>query len=82
MDTGGNKAELQQRLRDALTKETDDPDKFLFEVPGVVDMNAMLEQMKEKSGSLEGKMEENSRSLTIQIEEQIKENSREDGRKF
>ena len=30
VDTGGKKAELQQRLRDALTEEGDDPDKFLF----------------------------------------------------
>ena len=85
MDTGEKKAELQQKLRDALTEEGEDltswgPDKFLFKIPGVVDINAVLWKMdgleknlegmmKENSYSLEEKMEDNSKSLKTQIEE-------------
>ena len=65
VETGGKKAELQEKLRLALIEEGDDPDKFLFEVPGVVDINAVL-----------GKMEETSRSLEAKNEEQIQENSK------
>jgi hypothetical protein len=83
METSGKKAELQERLRQALIEEGDDPDSFVFEVPGVVDMSAVLgkmegmekkieEQIKENSRSLKEEMQENSRSL----EDQMKEHSR------
>ena len=63
VDTGGKKAELQQKLRHALTEVGEEPDKILFEVPGVVDMSAVLEKMEENSRSLKEQMKDNSRSL-------------------
>ena len=91
MDTSGKKAELQERLRQALIEEGDDPDSFVFEVPGAVDMKAVLKEIKhnskglegslkvqieENSRNLEGNMEENFKRLKTQIEEQIEKNSR------
>ena len=58
VDNSGKKAELQQKLRDALIQEGDDPDTFLFEVSGAVDMNILLEKMEDNSS----KMEQNSRN--------------------
>jgi predicted Holliday junction resolvase-like endonuclease len=83
METSGKKAELQERLRQALMEEGDDPDSFVFEVPGAVDMSAVLGKMEENSRSRKEEMRENSRSLEEQVkdnsrslEEQMKENSR------
>ena len=83
METSGRKAELQDRLRQALVEEGDDPDSFVFEVPGTVDLNVVLDQMKENSRSLKEEIKENSKNLeekmeenSKNLEEKMKENSR------
>jgi hypothetical protein len=63
METSGKKAELQERLRQALIEEGDDPDSFVFEVPGAVDMSAVLGKMEAMEKKIEEHIKENSRSL-------------------
>ncbi|KAJ8946812.1 hypothetical protein NQ318_002091 [Aromia moschata] len=54
----GKKADLQNRLKEALENEGENPDIFLFEIAG--DINSALQSLK---GSLEQKFEETSGNL-------------------
>jgi hypothetical protein len=79
VDSGGKKAELVQKLRDALIEEGYDPDTFVFDVPGAVDLNVVLEKMEENSRSLKEEMKENSKKMeenSRSLEEKMEENSR------
>ncbi|KAJ8958638.1 hypothetical protein NQ318_016363 [Aromia moschata] len=57
-ETTGKKADLQNRLKEALENESENPDIFLFEIAG--DINSALQSLK---GSLEQKFEETSGNL-------------------
>ncbi|KAJ8937610.1 hypothetical protein NQ318_018423 [Aromia moschata] len=57
-ETTGKKADLQNRLKEALENEGENPDIFLFEIAG--DINSALQSLK---GSLEQKFEETSGNL-------------------
>ncbi|KAJ8938538.1 hypothetical protein NQ318_016908 [Aromia moschata] len=59
-ETTGKKADLQNRLREALEIEGENPDIFLFEIAG--DINSALQ-------SLENKLLENGSNLQQQLEE-------------
>ncbi|KAJ8949265.1 hypothetical protein NQ318_022778 [Aromia moschata] len=75
-ETTGKKADLQNRLKEALENEGENPDIFLFEIAG--DINSALQSLKESlqqelqetSGNLRG-MEQNLRGM----EQKLIENS-------
>ncbi|KAJ8980860.1 hypothetical protein NQ317_008919 [Molorchus minor] len=72
----GKKSVLQQRLRDVLHQEGEDPDTYLFEMDEDIksvlrNMEHLEEKMLENSGNLEKKMLENSGNL----EEKMLENT-------
>ncbi|KAJ8979623.1 hypothetical protein NQ317_015190 [Molorchus minor] len=70
----GKKSVLQQRLRDVLHQEGEDPDTYLFEMDE--DIKSVLRNMMlENSGNLEEKMLENTGNLKKHLEEKIMENS-------
>ncbi|CAG9761483.1 unnamed protein product [Ceutorhynchus assimilis] len=73
MDTNGRKTELQQRLHAALIQEDEDPDIFMFEIPGSVDINSFMKQLQT---NLTNKLEESSRNLQKKLEERLDESSR------
>ncbi|KAJ8961269.1 hypothetical protein NQ318_008954 [Aromia moschata] len=60
----GKKADLQNRLKEALENEGENPDIFLFEIAG--DINSALQSLK---GSLEQKLIENGSNLEQKFEE-------------
>ena len=60
VDSSGKKTELVQKLREALIEEGNDPEIFVFDVPGAVDLNVVLEKMVENSRSLKEEIKENS----------------------
>ncbi|KAG5900733.1 hypothetical protein JTB14_038251 [Gonioctena quinquepunctata] len=66
LETTGKKQVLQERLAEGLIQEGEDPETFLFKVPGG-DLSPIIESLKEElqqnSRTLEEKLEENSRSL-------------------
>lgn len=76
------KFELQQKLRQALTDEVDDPDEYLFEIPDAVNISSILKILEDNSKSLnencrkskenstlmKDKFENNSRNLRAQVE--------------
>ncbi|KAG5896845.1 hypothetical protein JTB14_024184 [Gonioctena quinquepunctata] len=82
LETTGKKQVLQERLAEGLIQEGEDPETFLFEVPGgdlSLVMNkleettkSVKEELQQNSRNLEEKLEENSRNL----EEKVQENSR------
>ncbi|KAJ8959050.1 hypothetical protein NQ318_022305 [Aromia moschata] len=63
-ETTGKKADLQNRLKEALENEGENPDIFLFEIAG--DINSALQSLK---GSLEQKLIENGSNLEQKFEE-------------
>ncbi|KAJ8948314.1 hypothetical protein NQ318_020801 [Aromia moschata] len=63
-ETTGEKADLQNRLKEALENEGENPDIFLFEIAG--DINSALQSLK---GSLEQKLIENGSNLEQKFEE-------------
>ncbi|KAJ8980000.1 hypothetical protein NQ317_016663 [Molorchus minor] len=63
------KSVLQQRLRDVLHQEGEDPDTYLFEMDE--DIKSVLRNME----NLEEKMLENTGNLKKHLEEKIMENS-------
>ncbi|KAJ8952698.1 hypothetical protein NQ318_021014 [Aromia moschata] len=65
-ETTGKKADLQNRLREALENEGENPNTYLFDVAG--DINSALQ-------SLENKLLENSGSLEKNLEEKLLENA-------
>ncbi|KAJ8951575.1 hypothetical protein NQ318_020452 [Aromia moschata] len=67
-ETTGKKADLQNRLKEALENEGENPDIFLFEIAG--DINSALQSLK---GSLEQKFEETSGNLRG-MEQKLMEN--------
>lgn len=75
VESSGNKIDLKQKLRNVLAEEGEDPDSFLFEVPGVIDTDALLELMGQNFQNILEKLEENSRALKERID-QIEESTR------
>ncbi|KAJ8954414.1 hypothetical protein NQ318_011088 [Aromia moschata] len=75
-ETTGKKADLQNRLREALENEGENPDIFLFEIAG--DINSALQSLKESlqqelqetSGNLRG-MEQNLRGMEQKLIENM-----------
>ncbi|KAJ8962916.1 hypothetical protein NQ318_001327 [Aromia moschata] len=65
-ETTGKKADLQNRLREALENEGENPNTYLFDIAG--DINSALQ-------SLENKLLENSGSLEKNLEEKLLENA-------
>ncbi|KAJ8935721.1 hypothetical protein NQ318_010571 [Aromia moschata] len=63
-ETTGKKADLQNRLKEALETEGENPDILLFEIAG--DINSALQSLK---GSLEQKLIENGSNLEQKFEE-------------
>ncbi|KAJ8957178.1 hypothetical protein NQ318_007739 [Aromia moschata] len=72
-ETTGKKADLQNRLREALENEGENPNTYLFEIAG--DINSALQ-------SLENKLLENSGSLEKNLEEKLLENATQMQQKF
>ncbi|KAJ8962920.1 hypothetical protein NQ318_001331 [Aromia moschata] len=68
-ETTGKKADLQNRLREALENEGENPDIFLFEIAG--DINSALQSLKE---SLQQELQETSGNLRG-MEQRLVENS-------
>ncbi|KAJ8962664.1 hypothetical protein NQ318_001058 [Aromia moschata] len=68
-ETTGKKADLQNRLREALENEGENPDIFLFEIAG--DINSALQSLKE---SLQQELQETSGNLRG-MEQKLVENS-------
>ena len=60
LETSGTKSILQQRLREALLRDSKDPENYVFET----EFSKALEELKvsseENSRNLESKLEENS----------------------
>ncbi|KAJ8934926.1 hypothetical protein NQ318_011338 [Aromia moschata] len=68
-ETTGKKADLQNRLREALENEGENPDIFLFEIAG--DINSALQSLENKllenGSNLQQKLEETSGKLEQQL---------------
>ncbi|KAG5888495.1 hypothetical protein JTB14_015740 [Gonioctena quinquepunctata] len=78
LETTGKKQVLQERLAEGLIQEGEDPETFLFEVPGG-DLSPIIESLKEELQQNSRTLEENSRSLeenARNLEEKLEENSR------
>ncbi|KAG5886775.1 hypothetical protein JTB14_032266 [Gonioctena quinquepunctata] len=71
LETTGKKQVLQERLAEGLIQEGEDPETFLFEVPGG-DLSLVMNKLEENARNLEEKLGENARNL----EEKLEENSR------
>src|ERR1700689_1814536 len=70
LDTSGTKTVLQQRLREAVIVDGDDPDSAIFETScGSSDLGKMLEKLEGNFENLEHKLQENSKSLEDKLEE-------------
>ncbi|KAJ8934683.1 hypothetical protein NQ318_015152 [Aromia moschata] len=68
-ETTGKKADLQNRLKEALENEDENPDTFLFEIAG--DINSALQSLKE---SLQQELQETSGNLRG-MEQRLVENA-------
>src|SRR5436189_155077 len=62
LETSGTKSILQQRLREALDQDGEDPENYVFE-------SELSKALEENSRNLVSKLEENSRNLETKIEE-------------
>ncbi|KAJ8936953.1 hypothetical protein NQ318_015571 [Aromia moschata] len=60
-ETTGKKADLQNRLKEALENEGENPDIFLFETAG--DINSALQSLIENGNKMQHKLEETSGNL-------------------
>ncbi|KAJ8937829.1 hypothetical protein NQ318_016709 [Aromia moschata] len=75
-ETTGKKADLQNRLKEALENEGENPDIFLFEIAG--DINSALQSLKE---SLKQELQETSGNLRG-MEQRLVENATQMQQKF
>ncbi|KAJ8946965.1 hypothetical protein NQ318_015903 [Aromia moschata] len=71
-ETTGKKADLQNRLKEALENEGENPDIFLFETAG--DINSALQSLIENGNKMQHKLEETSGNLRG-MEQKLVENS-------
>ncbi|KAG5895586.1 hypothetical protein JTB14_002348 [Gonioctena quinquepunctata] len=71
LETTGKKQVLQERLAEGLIQEGEDPETFLFEVPGG-DLSLVMNKLEETTKSVKEELQQNSRNL----EEKLLENSR------
>ncbi|KAJ8932817.1 hypothetical protein NQ318_021241 [Aromia moschata] len=73
-ETTGKKADLQNRLREVLEKDGENPDTYLFDIAG--DINSALQknatQMQQKFEETSGKLEQ---KLIDNLEKKLQENS-------
>ncbi|KAJ8961500.1 hypothetical protein NQ318_014749 [Aromia moschata] len=80
-ETTGKKADLQNRLKEALENEGENPDTFLFEIAG--DINSALqsleknleEKLVENATQMQQKLQETSGNLKESLEQKLIENS-------
>ena len=83
LETSGTKSILQQRLREALLRDGEDPDNYVFEseLNKTLEENSKIlkeelklnsEENSRKFESLESKLEENSRNLREELEDNYK----------
>ncbi|KAJ8944398.1 hypothetical protein NQ318_023171 [Aromia moschata] len=76
-ETTGKKADLQNRLREALENEGENPDIFLFEIAG--DINSALQSLENKllenATKMQQELQESSGSLEKNLEEKLLENA-------
>ncbi|KAG5888709.1 hypothetical protein JTB14_035774 [Gonioctena quinquepunctata] len=66
LETTGKKQVLQERLADGLIQEGEDPETFLFEVPGG-DLSLVMNKLEENARSLEEKFLENTEGLKKEL---------------
>ncbi|KAJ8946989.1 hypothetical protein NQ318_019070 [Aromia moschata] len=66
-ETTGKKADLQNRLKEALENEGENPDIFLFEIAG--DINSALQSLEKNLRGMEQKLIENGSNLQQKLEE-------------
>ncbi|KAJ8961284.1 hypothetical protein NQ318_008969 [Aromia moschata] len=71
-ETTGKKADLQNRLKEALENEGENPDIFLFDIAG--DINSALQSLIENGSKMQQKLEETSGNLRG-MEQKLVENS-------
>src|SRR5436189_3059068 len=69
LETSGTKSILQQRLREALLRDGEDPESYIFE-------SELSKALEENSRNLETKLVENSRILKEELKLSSEENSR------
>ncbi|KAJ8933001.1 hypothetical protein NQ318_003666, partial [Aromia moschata] len=76
-ETTGKKADLQNRLKEALENEGENPDTFLFEIAG--DINSALQSLENKllenATKMQQELQESSGSLEKNLEEKLLENA-------
>ncbi|KAJ8935971.1 hypothetical protein NQ318_014862 [Aromia moschata] len=76
-ETTGKKADLQNRLKEALENEGENPDIFLFEIAG--DINSALQSLENKllenATKMQQELQESSGSLEKNLEEKLLENA-------
>ncbi|KAJ8949441.1 hypothetical protein NQ318_007542 [Aromia moschata] len=76
-ETTGKKADLQNRLKEALENEGENPDTFLFEFAG--DINSALQSLENKllenATKMQQELQESSGSLEKNLEEKLLENA-------
>ncbi|KAJ8962257.1 hypothetical protein NQ318_018231 [Aromia moschata] len=71
-ETTGKKADLQNRLKEALENEDENPNTYLFEIAG--DINSTLQSLIENGSKMQQKLEETSGNLRG-MEQKLVENS-------
>lgn len=60
MDSSGKNIESQQKIHQAVIKDVEDPEMYLFELPGAVDITGLMDKLDhiEDNYSLKDQMEE------------------------
>ncbi|KAJ8943564.1 hypothetical protein NQ318_008267 [Aromia moschata] len=83
-ETTGKKADLQNRLKEALENEGENSDIFLFEIAG--DINSALQSLENKllenATKMQQELQESSGSLEKNLEEKLLENATQMQQKF
>ncbi|KAJ8939474.1 hypothetical protein NQ318_022528 [Aromia moschata] len=83
-ETTGKKADLQNRLKEALENEGENPDTFLFDIAG--DINSALQSLENKllenATKMQQELQESSGSLEKNLEEKLLENATQMQQKF
>ncbi|KAJ8941415.1 hypothetical protein NQ318_010165 [Aromia moschata] len=76
-ETTGKKADLQNRLREALENEGENPNTYLFEIAG--DINSALQSLENKllenATKMQQELQESSGSLEKNLQEKLLENA-------
>ncbi|KAJ8941489.1 hypothetical protein NQ318_006175 [Aromia moschata] len=76
-ETTGKKADLQNRLREALENEGENPNTYLFDIAG--DINSALQSLENKllenATKMQQELQESSGSLEKNLEEKLLENA-------